>query len=119
MDFSMITMIVVFVFAFSGSLLATPVARRLAIARGILDWPDGRRKRQRSPVPLLGGAAVFLGWLVAMVLARNLGASGVSSTGGMAVAGSLGFCVSWELATGFGKSGFVGSFWRKPWPRFR
>ncbi len=87
----MITMIVVFVFAFSGSLLATPVARRLAIARGILDWPDGRRKRQRSPVPLLGGAAVFLGWLVAMVLARNLGASGVSSTGGMAVAGSLGF----------------------------
>jgi len=31
---------------------------------GLLDWPDGRRKSQAEPMPLLGGVAVYLSLLV-------------------------------------------------------
>ncbi|HTU27106.1 MAG TPA: MraY family glycosyltransferase [Pirellulales bacterium] len=53
-------------FAFVAALLATlaltPAARRVAMRARILDFPDGRRKLQKLPVPYLGGVAVLLGW---------------------------------------------------------
>lgn len=54
-------MIVVALTAILGALMSlwgTPVARRVALAYGITDRPDGRLKRQREPVPYLGGLAV-------------------------------------------------------------
>ncbi|HQU43874.1 MAG TPA: MraY family glycosyltransferase, partial [Pirellulales bacterium] len=41
------------------SLLATPLARRLAWRAGALDHADGRRKLHASPVPYWGGLALF------------------------------------------------------------
>ena len=41
------------------SLLATPLARRIAAWSGLVDRPDGQRKLQRQPVALLGGLAVL------------------------------------------------------------
>ncbi|HVA51717.1 MAG TPA: MraY family glycosyltransferase [Pirellulales bacterium] len=41
------------------SLLATPLARRLAWRRGALDHADGQRKLHASPVPYWGGLALF------------------------------------------------------------
>jgi UDP-GlcNAc:undecaprenyl-phosphate GlcNAc-1-phosphate transferase len=49
----------------------TPVARQAALRFGIVDRPDGRLKRQREPVPYLGGLAVFLAYLVALGFARE------------------------------------------------
>jgi UDP-GlcNAc:undecaprenyl-phosphate/decaprenyl-phosphate GlcNAc-1-phosphate transferase len=51
------------------SLTLTPVARRLAWRLKVLDNPDGKRKLHKTPVPLLGGVAVYLSLLVALTTA--------------------------------------------------
>ena len=48
-------------FSFSLSTLATPFCRKLALRWGLVDRPGGH-KIHREPTPLLGGAAVFLGF---------------------------------------------------------
>ena len=50
----------VFFITFFLSLVLTIVVRTIAIKRNIVDLPDGKRKRHRGPIPLLGGLAVFL-----------------------------------------------------------
>lgn len=55
-------------------LLAFPI-RRAAFHFGAVAAPDEFRP-QRSPVPTIGGAAMFLGFAVAMVFASQLGALG-------------------------------------------
>ena len=62
----------VMVAAFLVALVATPIARRIALARGIVDRPDGSRKIHREPTAYLGGLAVFAGLMVAIVVARIL-----------------------------------------------
>jgi len=59
-----------FLMGLLGVLVLTPVARRLAMALDIVDYP-GRRKVHRKPVPRLGGVAVFLGWLSAIAVATH------------------------------------------------
>eukprot|EP00752_Nemacystus_decipiens_P013773 g12226.t1 len=48
------------------ALLLTPIMRKLALANGIVDLPDARRKAHAKPVAYLGGLAIFLGWLVGL-----------------------------------------------------
>ena len=52
--------------SFGATLILTPIMRKLAIANGIVDLPDARRKAHAKPVAYLGGLAIFLGWLVGM-----------------------------------------------------
>ncbi|MCJ7646459.1 undecaprenyl/decaprenyl-phosphate alpha-N-acetylglucosaminyl 1-phosphate transferase [bacterium] len=49
------------------SLSLTPWARRLAIRFKVLDYP-GERKLQDKPIPLMGGLAIFLAFLVAITV---------------------------------------------------
>lgn len=53
--------------AFVVTLLATPLMRRLAITYGVIDRPSEARKVHRMPVAYLGGVAVFLGILAAIL----------------------------------------------------
>lgn len=53
------------------SLVATPVVRFLASKYGVIDRPDGDRKRHERPTPLLGGLAVFLAFVAAALLVRH------------------------------------------------
>ena len=46
----------------------TRAARRLAPRVRLVDSPDGQRKTQPSPVPVVGGVAVFLAALVALTV---------------------------------------------------
>lgn len=55
-----------FVLALLLALYFTPLAREAALRFGIVDRPDGRLKQQATPVPYLGGLAVFLAYLVAL-----------------------------------------------------
>jgi UDP-GlcNAc:undecaprenyl-phosphate/decaprenyl-phosphate GlcNAc-1-phosphate transferase len=58
----------VFLAAFLVTLLVTPIIRRIAIATNVIDRPDSDRKTHPFPVAYLGGAAVFLGLLVAVAM---------------------------------------------------
>ena len=58
----------IFVVAFVVTLFATPVMRRLALANGIIDHPSDPRKIHREPVAYLGGVAVFLGIMAAILV---------------------------------------------------
>ncbi len=57
-----------FVVAALFSFYLVPVMRRAAIRWGVVDKPDGRLKNQQEPVAYLGGVAIYLAFLLAMVL---------------------------------------------------
>jgi UDP-GlcNAc:undecaprenyl-phosphate GlcNAc-1-phosphate transferase len=59
-----------FVLAMAAALAATPVARRAAIRLDIVDHPGGR-KAHLSPVPYLGGIAIYLAFILILVLAMG------------------------------------------------
>lgn len=45
------------------SFYGTPIARKVALRYNILDKPDGRLKRQKEPVPYLGGVIVYFAFI--------------------------------------------------------
>lgn len=62
--------IYIFSFAFFLSLLFVPVARKIAIRLSILDHPE-IRKSHLKPVPLLGGIAIYMSFVLTVII--NLG----------------------------------------------
>ena len=58
----------VFIAGFLITLAATPVIRRLAFIVGVIDTPDAHRKHHKGPVAYLGGVAVFIGFMAAMLV---------------------------------------------------
>ncbi|XAM01211.1 MraY family glycosyltransferase [Phycisphaeraceae bacterium D3-23] len=64
---ALMPMLAVLGIALAVSLILTPVMRRIALASGIVDWPDAKRKAHAKPVAYLGGVAIFLGWLAGVV----------------------------------------------------
>lgn len=63
---------VTFLLSLCGALLLTPLARRLAVRIRAVDRPDGLRKLQARPIPLLGGVAVYAALAGALLVARQL-----------------------------------------------
>ncbi len=63
----MINLVLIFASALILVLGATPVFRRLAGRLGMVDRPDARRVHL-SPVPLLGGMAIYAGFIMALLL---------------------------------------------------
>lgn len=59
----------IFAIAFVVTLIATPLAMRLAQSLGVVDKPDFSRKSHAHPIPYLGGLAVFAGVIVALAIA--------------------------------------------------
>jgi UDP-GlcNAc:undecaprenyl-phosphate GlcNAc-1-phosphate transferase len=55
-----------FIVALAASLLLTVPVRRLALHYGMVDLP-GPRKVHLSPIPLLGGIAIYLGFVLAIL----------------------------------------------------
>ena len=72
-------MIVGLVAAFA-TFLCTFIVRRLAVRFSIITVPDDRRVHER-PTPTVGGAAMYVGLLVALVVASQLPACTASSGG--------------------------------------
>src|SRR5450755_3881748 len=59
--------LIAFSVALLGSLILTIPVRYLALRFGMVDRP-GPRKVHRSPIPLLGGIAIYLGFVLAVLL---------------------------------------------------
>jgi UDP-GlcNAc:undecaprenyl-phosphate GlcNAc-1-phosphate transferase len=58
--------LLIFLTALIFSILGTPLARRLALHVGVVDTPSAR-KIHGAPVPLLGGAAIYAGFMLALL----------------------------------------------------
>jgi len=58
--------IYVFVSGFALSMLLTPLAKLISFKYGILDQP-GHRKIHENPIPLMGGAAVFISFVLTLL----------------------------------------------------
>ncbi len=57
----------VFAVAFLVTVCVTPIMRRLAVSHGIIDRPGEARKVHRVPIAYLGGVAVYLGLMAAVL----------------------------------------------------
>lgn len=57
-----------FVVAFIVSLIATPVAKKLAFAIGAIDIPNEERRIHTKPIPRLGGLAIYFGTITSILL---------------------------------------------------
>jgi UDP-GlcNAc:undecaprenyl-phosphate/decaprenyl-phosphate GlcNAc-1-phosphate transferase len=62
--------VIVFAIALAASLGLTVPIRHLALRFGMVDKP-GPRKVHLSPIPLLGGIAIYLGFVLALLLTRH------------------------------------------------
>lgn len=63
----MTQILLIFLTALVFSALATPLARRIALRVGVVDAPNAR-KIHANPVPLLGGVAIYAGFVLGLVL---------------------------------------------------
>jgi UDP-GlcNAc:undecaprenyl-phosphate GlcNAc-1-phosphate transferase len=50
------------------ALLATPAAKKLAFVIGAIDIPKDGRRVHKKPIPRLGGAAIYLGAIISVLL---------------------------------------------------
>ncbi|MCY0874940.1 MAG: MraY family glycosyltransferase [Firmicutes bacterium] len=88
----LVAAIIAFIIAYS----LVPVMRRLALRTGFVDMPT-ERKAHKSPLPMLGGAAMLVGFLIATVVIRHFFLKGAASTNeafdGLIIGGVIMFCV--------------------------
>jgi UDP-GlcNAc:undecaprenyl-phosphate GlcNAc-1-phosphate transferase len=59
----------ILVCSFLVSFVATPLCRAFALRRRLVDRPDDYLKPHQTPVPYLGGVAIFCGWAAGVLLA--------------------------------------------------
>jgi len=50
------------------SAAATPLVRKLALKLEVVDLPKGKRKIHKKPIPLLGGLAIYLSFVLVLIL---------------------------------------------------
>jgi len=62
-----------FIFSLILAIILTPGIKKLAEKFKILDEPKGERKKHEKPTPLLGGVAIFLSFLITLIIAWSLG----------------------------------------------
>jgi len=66
----MATLLILAVSSLFAALLLTPLCRRVAIGRGLVDEPDHIRKFHARSIPRTGGVAVFVAYLASFVVLR-------------------------------------------------
>lgn len=59
--------LVAFLAAFSVSILTTPIAKKISIRLGAIDYPK-KRGLHSTPIPRMGGLAIFFGFMAAMFI---------------------------------------------------
>ena len=66
--------------AFVVTVLATPVVRRVALARAWTDAPDGQRKLHKQITPSAGGIAIFAGVAAATLMLQGMQLMGLAAS---------------------------------------
>lgn len=68
-----------FAIAFVCTFVATPFVRKLAIKIGAMDVPKDDRRMHTKPIPRMGGLAIFIGIIVAVIF--NIISANIEKTG--------------------------------------
>lgn len=50
------------------SAAATPLVKKIALKLDVIDLPKGKRKIHKKPIPLLGGLAIYLSFVLVMIM---------------------------------------------------
>ncbi|MCQ2406672.1 MAG: undecaprenyl/decaprenyl-phosphate alpha-N-acetylglucosaminyl 1-phosphate transferase, partial [Oscillospiraceae bacterium] len=58
--------------AFLIAFASTPIVKTFAVRLGAIDVPDGKRRVHDHPIPRMGGMAIYLGFLVAIVMFTDI-----------------------------------------------
>ena len=58
--------LIAIIITFFLSIIFTPLVKKIAWKFKFLDYPDGERKIHKKPIPLLGGVAVFLSFILVL-----------------------------------------------------
>lgn len=53
------------------SLLATPLVKKLAVKIGAIDVPRDERRVHKKPIPLLGGLAIYIAFIITIILKKG------------------------------------------------
>lgn len=69
MDISQVDYFFLFFISYVMVGLLTPVMRKIALSRGVLDRPNSAHKSHKNPVPYLGGVAIITGVVVVSYIA--------------------------------------------------
>ena len=69
MAISQVDYFILFIISYVLVGLLTPVMRKVALARGVLDLPNSAHKSHKKPVPYLGGVAIIIGVVLVSYLA--------------------------------------------------
>jgi len=93
----------ILVVAFLVSAVLTPLCRRFALRRGIVDKPDEWLKPHVKPIPYLGGVAIYAGWGAGIVLALVMFARATRTAEGLRTGPSL----DWNMMIGILLTGTV------------
>ena len=54
------------------SFLMTPVVRTFAYKVGAVDVPKDARRMHKTPIPRLGGLAIFIGFMLSVLILGNV-----------------------------------------------
>lgn len=90
--------IIAFLIALSVSFAATPLMIRLAKYLGAIDVPKDGRRVHKVPTPRLGGLAIFLGFLSALLYMFEVDSKMVGVLTGAAIIITLGFLTILSLS---------------------
>lgn len=62
---------VLFIISAAISFILTPFVRKFAVKIGALDIPKSKRKIHKKPMPLLGGLAIFISFIITMIIKKG------------------------------------------------
>lgn len=54
------------------SLTATPLVKKMAVKIGAVDIPKDNRRMHNKPIPTIGGVAIYIGFIIVMLLKKSL-----------------------------------------------
>ena len=71
-DMNLVSILLALVAALAMSFAATPIVKIFAEKVGAMDIPDEKRRIHDHPIPRLGGLAIFLGFILSVVLFADI-----------------------------------------------
>lgn len=93
----MIRYLLLFSIGYLGALILTPVVVRFASKNGFLDMPVYELQIHKQPVPLLGGLAIFMSFIVAIITASLILDFEMLSVTSVVIGGTIIFIVAlWD-----------------------